>query len=300
MSAEQYEIDLHNLLAESCQAIDWEQHSEQDTEQVLSCLATEGIQSIVSKLFALPAESIDFGALVELPEPKTALPRAKPVPKDKPLTRWEEFAKLKGIKNKKRDRMVWDEFAQDWKPRFGAGSAKKVEDDWVIEHRPGDDPSVDPFERRSLEKQENKLKNKRQQMKNLAAAEGERVPGTIDLNSAIDKARKTSKQSGKRKHHVDAALDIAQRSTASMGKFDKLKSVEPAPKKVRPVKDASKTMARGHVQDGSMESEHKNQMRLLNRVLARSDKKQPVFDAKKALDKSHGKKRRAAKPEDDE
>lgn len=54
-----------------------------------------------------------------LPEPETRLPRAKPVPKAKPLTRWQQFALAKGITKKKKDRMVWDEAAGEFKPRWG-------------------------------------------------------------------------------------------------------------------------------------------------------------------------------------
>jgi regulator of ribosome biosynthesis len=56
---------------------------------------------------------------VTLPAPTTTLPREKPLPKPKEETRWEKFAKEKGIVKRKRERMVFDETAQEWKPRFG-------------------------------------------------------------------------------------------------------------------------------------------------------------------------------------
>ena len=34
------------------------------------------------------------------------------VPKEKQLTKWEQYAKLKGIQKKKKGRMVWDNESQ--------------------------------------------------------------------------------------------------------------------------------------------------------------------------------------------
>ena len=51
---------------------------------------------------------------VDLPEHISVLPRHKKIPDitKKKLTRWEKFAKEKGIKKlKKRSRMVWDELS---------------------------------------------------------------------------------------------------------------------------------------------------------------------------------------------
>ena len=46
---------------------------------------------------------------VELPLPNVILPREKPIPKPKPLTKWEKFRQEKGILEKgKRSRMVYD------------------------------------------------------------------------------------------------------------------------------------------------------------------------------------------------
>ena len=34
------------------------------------------------------------------------------VPKPKAMTKWEKYAKVKGIQNKKKSRMIWDEPSQ--------------------------------------------------------------------------------------------------------------------------------------------------------------------------------------------
>lgn len=45
--------------------------------------------------------------LAELPAGTMPIPREKSPPEPKPLTKWEEFAKKKGIKKKKKSRLVW-------------------------------------------------------------------------------------------------------------------------------------------------------------------------------------------------
>jgi regulator of ribosome biosynthesis len=58
----------------------------------------------------------------------------KPIPPPKKETRWEKFAKEKGIQNRKRSRMVWDEASQEWKPRWGFDRANGgVEDLPIVE-----------------------------------------------------------------------------------------------------------------------------------------------------------------------
>lgn len=44
-----------------------------------------------------------------LPPPTTNLPRSRKVPGPKAMTKWEKFAKEKGIQKKKKDKKVFDE-----------------------------------------------------------------------------------------------------------------------------------------------------------------------------------------------
>ena len=54
--------------------------------------------------FSLPTKPTQhYGVDALLPEPTTPIPREKPVPpQEKALTKWEEYAKIKGIKNRKK------------------------------------------------------------------------------------------------------------------------------------------------------------------------------------------------------
>ncbi|KAJ8459849.1 hypothetical protein OPV22_032775 [Ensete ventricosum] len=66
-------------------------------ELTRACLekGTELIQPIAHSLFALPSSDDPDGPIVLLPQPTTKLPREKQLPKRKPPTKWELFAKIK-------------------------------------------------------------------------------------------------------------------------------------------------------------------------------------------------------------
>lgn len=89
----------------------------------------------MNEIFSLPTQSSEAGILATLPEKcTTILPREKPVPAEKQLTRWEKFAKAKGITKQKRTRMVYDEQSGEYRPRWGYKAVTEgVEKDWLIE-----------------------------------------------------------------------------------------------------------------------------------------------------------------------
>jgi regulator of ribosome biosynthesis len=59
------------------------------------------------------------------------------VPKEKELTKWEKFAKEKGIVKKKRSRMLFDEEKGEYLPRFGYKKANDQSKQWAFEHKEG-------------------------------------------------------------------------------------------------------------------------------------------------------------------
>ena len=127
------EIDLGNLTATD---IDFHLTTEDgvpNEKQILN-RSQQIIQTMFSQLSNLPHERDGHLSVVKLPEPSTLLPRSQPLPQPKPLTRWERYAKEKGVTNKKRSRMVWDEGGQEWKPRWGYQKAgNRPEDQWLVE-----------------------------------------------------------------------------------------------------------------------------------------------------------------------
>lgn len=96
-----------------------------EREAYLEALTRDNAQLLFNGLYTLPQEESDeMGRIVTLPKATTVIPREKPVPVDKPLTRWEKFAKVKGIKKEKRSAKVFDEASGEWKYRHGSRSAR--------------------------------------------------------------------------------------------------------------------------------------------------------------------------------
>lgn len=96
----------------------------EERESYLESLTRDNAQLLFNGLYSLPQEESDeMGRLVSLPKSTTVIPREKPVPTEKPLTRWEKFAKVKGIKKEKRSAKVYDEASGQWKYRHGSKSA---------------------------------------------------------------------------------------------------------------------------------------------------------------------------------
>lgn len=95
--------------------------------------------SNLSPYTSLPTSAATFGVLAQLPAPTHPIPRKteplifageKPVPpSEKPLTKWEEYAKIKGIKSRKKDRMEFDDRLGLNRPRWGFKSKTEGKQD---------------------------------------------------------------------------------------------------------------------------------------------------------------------------
>ena len=99
---------------------------------------------LFNALWALPTEKVEEALCIKLPPCSHQLPREKPVPKAKPPTRWEAYAKSKGIDRKsnkskggeegKAGRLVWDDKLREWLPKFGYKKAKaEQQKNWMME-----------------------------------------------------------------------------------------------------------------------------------------------------------------------
>ena len=167
-------IDSNNLLADKAE--------ETLTEKTMLEKGIENYKVLISDLYSLlekqhgeEEENLDYDLLpdeVILPESGIKLPRSMPVPKEKPLTKWEKYKREKGIIQKKRSRFVYSEIAQDWVPRWGKGSAKKIAEEvnWAMEEK---EDGVNPFEERANKKALAKAKQLKRQVRNeMRAREG--------------------------------------------------------------------------------------------------------------------------------
>lgn len=105
---------------------------------------------------------------VHLPNAKIIVPREKPAPKEKPTTKWEKFRLERGLAaRKKRSRLVFDPISDDWVPRWGHNSAKKVEEahNWLMLDKPSLE-GKDPFTKLKQEKRVQLEKENLKRMKN--------------------------------------------------------------------------------------------------------------------------------------
>lgn len=144
-------------------------------EEYLKQMARDDAQVMINKLYAMnETEIVDGEKVLKLPEATTILPRGKPVPEPKQPTKWERFARDKGIKsksNKTREKKVWDDTTQKWLPRYGYNKVRNDEQkDWLIEIPDQADPNVDYFAQKKEQKKEKIAKNKYQQLRNVAKA----------------------------------------------------------------------------------------------------------------------------------
>lgn len=181
--------------------------------EYLKSLSRDNTQLLFNQIFKLPVESTDAGLLAKLPEKTYVLPREKPLPKPKPMTRWEKFAQTKGIQKHKKERMVFDEATGEYAPTWGyAGGKKDKTKDWLLEVPGNADPMEDQYAKQRDEKKERVDKNKKRQKRNEEEAAAK--------NKGLDPRQVKKKQ-------LEDAIAVTKRSTASLGRFDKKIEGEP-------------------------------------------------------------------------
>ena len=253
---------------------------ERRREKFISTRATVVMRKLFKQFMALERTTTEMGTMMALPPPKMVLPREKPIPPPKKLSKWEKFAQTKDIQNRKRERMVWDDDTNQWRPRWGYKRDAELKD-WIVELKPGEvgidqasgnisvaqltrslhcsilaehtlqqhkqppqlthnhpqptsipiHPLLTPiqtelnhFQRDKLQKEERIVKNKKQRLKN-AMNRAEDQGDVMHLPEGIPVATGSTlpKRGGRTRRGmqvVSTQLERAQRSTASMGKFD--------------------------------------------------------------------------------
>ena len=239
-------VDSNNILNQK-------NNEKELTETIMMNKAKQNYISFASSLFDILSkqqgqekEDLDYDKAPDelaLPEAIITLPRTLPIPVAKPLTKWEKYKQEKGIVQRKRSRMVYSEEVGDWVPRWGRGSVKKIQDsmNWAMEEK---EPGINPFEQKSNEKQLAKAKQLKRQMKNEEYAkkvlnskkEGNNNNSSNNNinNSKSEPKQKLSKKQRKAlkaqkeiqklnddKKNLSKRLEQVQKSTRSMGNFDK-------------------------------------------------------------------------------
>lgn len=237
----------------------------------LASQAVDGVTSLVHALFSLPSTTNAEGKIVALPAGAYRLPREKPIPKDGGLTKWEVFAREKGIQKKRRERLVWDEDVEDFIPRYGKGSAKNLEQAAVLPHSGKLAAGDDPFAAARREKKKRVRDNKKKELANVGRA-AKRTKGGKKVEPIVSFDAMAKGPSGKRyipKEKLKDGISVVQRSTASAGKFDK--GVKGEPKKK--IKGQKRKLPETVPRKGAMANEKDMNSKILGRVLLGSSKK---------------------------
>ncbi|KAG8952612.1 Rhodanese- sulfurtransferase [Tulasnella sp. 424] len=205
------EADVGLLTITDPNPIDEEEYKA-DREAHLQALARDGVQALLTQVFALPTRSSVHGPLAILPQPTTKLPRAKPLPKPRMLTKWEKFANTKGISHRKRINKVFDEEKQEWVARWGyRGKNKEKEQQWLHEIPTSKPDDYDPRAEARKARKERTSKNELARQKNL------------EYNARTQAKR----------DEVDRSVARTRLSTASMGRFDKTLEGEKKPRGIK-------------------------------------------------------------------
>ncbi|XP_063241991.1 ribosome biogenesis regulatory protein homolog [Bacillus rossius redtenbacheri] len=263
------EYDLGSLLALDPNDLDLKAlRSGSGTDEYLRGLARDNTQLLLNQIWELPSERVDEAIVVRLPPPTTVLPRENPVPKPRPPTKWQRFAREKGIQKKKRANLTWDDALKKWVPNHGYQRAlADKQKNWVMEVPPSSDPLQDQFTVRADKKKERVAKNEFQRLRNLAAAKNIKVPrvGVPPAESL------SSTQLGKQ-------LTVARVSTASLGKFqDKL----PKEKVAKNVGALLPTTKKRKLPHSNPVEERKANLGILDGIL----NKKPKLDIEKAVNR---------------
>ncbi|KAH9983555.1 ribosome biogenesis regulatory protein-domain-containing protein [Russula compacta] len=215
------DVDAGFLTVTDTNAIDKESY-DHEREAYLQANARDGVQLLLAALFSLPTLSSPEGPLAQLPAPTTQLPRAKRLPKPKLPTKWEKFARAKGISSQRRDRKVWDEESQAWVSRWGwKGKNKAEETQWLHDVPANADADYDPSKEARAVRKARMAKNERQHIQNLARSQ-----------QGQGQAVRTQTQAG-RKREIERTLATTRGSTASMGKFDRVLEGDKKPRGVK-------------------------------------------------------------------
>ena len=225
------ELDLGNMLAIDNNQIE---PAQLDTPEKLLALARDNAQLLLNAIWDLETVKVEDAVTAKLPPPSYVLPREKPVPKPKTLTKWEKYAKEKGIdKKKKKDRLVWDDVVQKWIPQFGYKKAQaEAEKNWAIPVKHNADPNEDPYEKLAEDKREKVAKNELQRLRNLARTKNISLPspgvGPVSKETsskALSKSDDLKNAAGKNFKFwffsvlKSLFLEIVKTSNASLGKF---------------------------------------------------------------------------------
>ncbi|XP_050214094.1 ribosome biogenesis regulatory protein homolog [Mercurialis annua] len=290
----QYDVDLGHLLAFDPHH-NFPSAPSSREELVKECIrkGTELVQAIAAGLFSLPStENID-GPLVKLPPPKFKLPREKHLPRPQPPTKWETFAKARGIQNRHKDKRVYDQQTHSWKRRFGYDRVNDDKDIPILDAKMTDEVGEDPFAKRRTEKKKRVEKQEKNRIQNLRqASKAGALPSHIQLAATALPITGTKAALKKvTKDDLGNVAGLASTATASGGKFDKKLQGE------KPIKKQGKHRKFLPVAEGSgMGRQEREQTdKVLSKIMSQNSHE--ILNIDKAVSKYNVKKERSQRDE---
>lgn len=262
-------FDLGHLALYDTNLID-EKKYRNNVNSYLAKLTRDNAQLFMNELWQRETMKVDGYVVAKLPKPILRLPRAKPVPKPKMPTKWEAFAARKGIQKRKKDKLVYDEATNEWRPRYGYRSIKNQSgDDWVVEDKEGKDPEELLNASREAKK-ERVAKNEYQRLRNIAKTKGVKIANNQDSvapEEAVLPGEKPSLNS------LTKAASLAKVSTASIGKFQEQASNE------KPVKGVGGKKRKFEPNEANVGEEKNKNLKLAEEILSAK----PKLNVKKAV-----------------
>ncbi|POM83257.1 Ribosome biogenesis regulatory protein (RRS1) family protein [Cryptosporidium meleagridis] len=210
------EVCLSNLIGIDISSIN---------ETEISKSGANNLQLMLNSIWSdLSKENTKDGIVVSLPsKQEILLPRAYPLPTKKEKTRWEKFAELKGIKKRKRSRMVYDPITDDFVPRWGRNSIKKIQkkhNEAIIEIKGNMDENKDPREAINLKRDMMINKQRLRELKNkMNSSKNKNNPKSDEFALGIGNLKDTNIK--RSKTQVKELFDRVSLSTASYGRRDK-------------------------------------------------------------------------------
>eukprot|EP00298_Acanthocystis_sp_HF-20_P030538 c9738_g1_i1.p1 GENE.c9738_g1_i1~~c9738_g1_i1.p1 ORF type:complete len:372 (+),score=164.47 c9738_g1_i1:23-1117(+) len=261
------EQDLGNMCAFDIHPLDPQRMMGKAKEKYLFELTTDNTKKLLTELFKLEIieDQVD-GDSLKLPAPVFIVPREKSIPKPKEPTKWERFAKEKGIGKHKKERMIFDEETGKYMPRYGYKRSQDEKNAWLMVEKPGEDfkGSEDPFQARAEAKKKKIAEQRDREKKNKEKNEKSQLPYSVSLTNT--RPSKPGKPSFRDTKHIKEAVSIAAGSTASLGRFDTHRKNEPKP--------SGRKQQRNPVTEVNTEKEKEKNIDVLNKMFGSQSRKE--------------------------
>lgn len=184
-------------------------------ENFLLRQATESFNNLFTQIQSLPY-NINNKSRHDLPKPVIQIPREYPIPLEKPKTRFEQFAKEKGLKFKPKENKIYDEATGEW--HFRGDRSYKPNTDWLREVPNG--YYDDPFEKTEKARKEAAANQKKRERRNKLRAARQ----NIDYHRANSVNTTISPKGNHRIEELESGIKVSSHpgSSASMNQFNKV------------------------------------------------------------------------------